>query len=531
MEKTSNKNSGGFVKSIFILSVGGLVAKLLGAFYRIPLTNVVGSYGMGIYQLVFPLFSLLLTISTAGIPVAVSKLVAEKTAVGDRYAAKRIFSLSLAALSILGLVCSLLLFVLSDSIAAMQGNADASFAYKLISPAVFLVCVISAYRGYFQGLLHMTPTALSQIIEQVVKMSVGLYCAVKFMPDVLKAVNGAVLAVTLSELAAAIFLAVLYFKRKDKQFDTVEVKSDFKVKPTLKRLLLLCLPITLSGLIIPLTQLVDSVLVLNIIKQTNATELYGLWAGPVHSLLNMPVVLTLGIATAIVPAVSEHYAKNDFDGAAKKAAFSVKLTTAVGLPCVAGLIVLAYPVTKLLYGGLSHEEISLASQMVVAAGASILFLSLVQTSTALLQAGGRLYAPVLFLFGATVVKTVCCVLLLKNPSVGIFGAPLSSVICYFVACSGDLLYIVHVQKIPLSLSETLFKPLACTLVMTVFLMAVRNIAQHFLPNAAAVFVLIAFGGLIYFVMTVLLKVFDKSEAERLPVVGRYLKKMYGENEK
>ena len=219
MEKTSNKNSGGFVKSIFILSVGGLVAKLLGAFYRIPLTNVVGSYGMGIYQLVFPLFSLLLTISTAGIPVAVSKLVAEKTAVGDRYAAKRIFSLSLAALSVLGLVCSLLLFVLSDSIAAMQGNADASFAYKLISPAVFLVCVISAYRGYFQGLLHMTPTALSQIIEQVVKMSVGLYCAVKFMPDILKAVNGAVLAVTLSELAAAIFLAVLYFKRKDKRLD------------------------------------------------------------------------------------------------------------------------------------------------------------------------------------------------------------------------------------------------------------------------------------------------------------------------
>lgn len=524
----SDKNQGSFIKSVFILGLGGFIAKLLGAFYRIPLTNIIGSYGMGIYQLVFPLFSLLLTISTAGIPVAVSKLVAEKAALRQYRQANKVFATALAMLAAFGLCGSALLFFMADNIAALQGNADASSAYKLIAPAVFLVCVISAYRGYFQGLMQMTPTAVSQIVEQVVKMAVGLYCAVRFMPDVIKSVNYAILGVTLSEAAAVILLFIMYLSQKSKPRPPELSAQPFDRRHTVRTLMVLCLPITLSGLIIPLTQLVDSVLVLNLLQASNSTELYGLWAGPVHSLLNMPVVLTLGIATAIVPAVSKHYARGDEEGAKQKAAFSIKLTVVLGLPCSLGLIALAEPITKLLYGGLSYEEILISADMVRVAGVSVLFLSLVQTSTAVLQAGGRLYAPVVFLFLATAVKTALSVVLLGNGAVNIFGAPLSSVICYFVACLLDLVYIVRKQKVKLDLNDTLLKPLACGLTMTVFLLATKDLCARFMPNFLCVFTLIGVGALIYGVMLPMLKVFDKKEAERVPLVGKYLSKMYRE---
>jgi len=153
-------------------------------------------------------------------------------------------------------------------------------------------------------------------------------------------------------------------------------------------------------------------------------------------------------------------------------------------------------------------------------------LSLVQTSTAVLQAGGRLYAPVIFLFVATAVKTVASIVLLNNPTLNIFGAPLGSVICYFVACLLDLVYIVRRQKIKLDLKDTLLKPLACGLTMTVFLMATKDLFAKFLPNYLCVFLLIGIGALIYAVMMPLLKVFDKEEALRLPLVGKFIAKMY-----
>lgn len=530
MEKINKSGQGNFVKSVFILSLGGFIAKLLGAFYRIPLTNIIGSYGMGIYQLVFPLFSLLLTISTAGIPVAVSKLVAEKAALKQHGQAMSVFRVALALLAALGLAGSLILYFLSDNIAAMQGNADAASAYRLIAPSVLLVCVVSAYRGYFQGLMRMAPTAVSQIVEQVVKMTVGLYCAARFMPDVIKSVNYAVLAVTVSEVAAVIMLAAVYLFNRRKEGGLI-AEGALDKKSTVKSLLVLCLPITLGGLIIPLTQLVDSVMVLNVLTASNATELYGLWAGPAHSLLNMPVVLTMGISTAIVPAVSRHYAEKDTRGAAKKAAFAIKLTVAVGLPCSLGLILLARPITALLYGGLSGAEIDLAADMVAAAGVSVLFLSLVQTSTSVLQAGGRLYAPVVFLLVATAVKTVASRVMLGDGAINIFGAPLGSVICYFVACLLDLLYIVVKQKVKLDINGVFIKPLACGLTMTVFIMATRNLAARYLPNFVAVFLLIGLGAAIYCVMAILLGLFDKDEAGKVPVVGKYLGKIYRERNK
>ena len=181
--------------------------------------------------------------------------------------------------------------------------------------------------------------------------------------------------------------------------------------------------------------------------------------------------------------------------------------------------------------GLPADEILLGANMVRVAGISVLFLSLVQTCTAVLQAGGRLYAPVVFLFASTIAKMLLSFVLLTNESINVFGAPISSVICYFVACLGDLLYIVRVQKTKPDLKDVFAKPMACGLVMMAFLLATRNLFARFLPNSLCVLLLIVVGMASYFASLLLFKVFDKQEASKVPVVGRFLQKLYQENNK
>ena len=187
-----------FIMGAFYIALGGFIAKAIGAIYRVPLTNVIGSYGMGLYQLVFPLYSLLLTVSGTGVPSALSKLIAEKISLNDRVNADGIFKTSLALMSVIGLFLSISLLAFAPLVARVQGDKNATLLYMLISPSVFLVSIMSVFRGYFQGRMNMKPTALSQIIEQIVKLLFGLFFAYYFMPNVLKATAGAVLSVRLA---------------------------------------------------------------------------------------------------------------------------------------------------------------------------------------------------------------------------------------------------------------------------------------------------------------------------------------------
>lgn len=194
-----------------MLAAASVAAKLLGALYRVPLTNVLGGEGMGLYQLVFPLYTLLLTVSSGGLPVAISRLVAVKLADGDERGATRVLKVSLVALSVAGLAGTALLLIFGGAAAAIQGNAEAKIAYYGIAPAVLFVAIISCFRGYFQGRENMLPGAVSQLTEQAGKLVFGLYFAIKLMPrGYAYGVFGALVGVSLSELLAAVILALTY---------------------------------------------------------------------------------------------------------------------------------------------------------------------------------------------------------------------------------------------------------------------------------------------------------------------------------
>lgn len=500
--KNDNKKNN-FVTGALVLSVGGFIAKILGAIYRIPLANILGSYGMGVYQLIFPLYALLLAISTAGIPSAISKLISEKLTLQKYSEAANIFRNALIMLIILGSIGSFALFFSADAIAAVQGNADTALAYKIISPAVLIVCVISAFRGYFQGRLNMTPTAISQIIEQAIKLGLGLGLIYAFKADVLTSVYFAVVAVTVSEAVAVIVLFIQYLRARDK---TVNYGDESFSRVT-KQIFKLAIPITLCGALIPLTQLIDSALVINLIK-IDATKLYGIYSGPVHSLINLPVVLSLGVATAAIPSISRSNVANDIN-INDKINSAFKLTILLALPSTVGLVMYSMPIVKLLYASLPLNELVIASKLLQVSAISVLLLSLIQTSTAVLQARNKLFVPLLILGAATIIKIVFNVILLPIDNINIFGCAIATVICYLVAAIADLLYIIIKGNVRFDIVKVVIKPLAATIVMSGAILIINSL--NLTNSVIGTLIAIMLAVVIYLIAAVLFKVIDESE--------------------
>lgn len=509
MKKGTRRNS--FLLGAVVLSAGGFIAKILGAVYRIPLTNMLGSYGMGLYQLVFPMYSLVLTLSGVGFSMAVSKMVAARMEQEKTIEAKRVFTSALIILFILGVLNSLMLLLGGDLIAKIQGNANLGVLYRLISPSVLLVCLVSAFKGYFQGKMNMAPTALSQICEQVIKLAAGPYLAYLFMPDIEKAVGGAVFAITLSEGVALAVFAVIYFfdARKEKKAlplkKTAEQPSDYK--SLMKELTSIALPLTLGGLIMPVSQLIDSALVLNLVKAGDATTLYGIWSGPVHSLLGMPVVLVGGVAAAVLPAISRAHVSGNKPLMDANINSALKLTNVIALPCVLGFACLSRQIVRLLYSSLPETDLRLAGSLLALSSASILFLALSGTCTSIMQGTGKIYYPLMFLGISCIVKIALNLILMPLEQINIYAFAISTTICYLLSAALGLRFITRRQNVKIDVMQTFFKPLACTLAMTVTLLLFSVFASDFVNTTLGTVTAILAGGTVYAAMIVLLKVF------------------------
>ena len=207
-----------FLGGVAILFIGGAIAKILGAIYRIPLTWILGAEGLGLYQLIFPVFSLLIVLSSSGMPTSISKMTANRLSNGDYAGVRAVFKVSLITMVVVGLVASILIAGLSYTIALLQGNTGSTLGYLGIAPAVFFVCVLSVFRGYFQGHSNMIPTALSQIIEQGGKLVFGLLFAYLFLGYGIEwGAFGAILGVTISEILTVAVLCIFYLKTRKKE--------------------------------------------------------------------------------------------------------------------------------------------------------------------------------------------------------------------------------------------------------------------------------------------------------------------------
>lgn len=416
-------------KGALILGVSAIISKILGAVYRIPLVRIIGGDGVGIYQLVFPVYALLLEFSGCAFPTAISKLIAEIK--GDDVEEKS-FALFKSALSlclILGGIATVVMIALARPLAILQGDERAYIAYLFLAPSIFLVSLLSCYRGYFQGKMNMKPTAFSQVIEQSVKLAFGLFFASIFMPNVPLSAGGATLAVTISEGIALIYVYVK-FKRGVKMPSSLPLKN--QNKDGIKTLIKFALPITFTGLILPLSQFIDSFLIVNIIGsyRGDATALFGLLTGTAMTVINLPVAVCYGISTSAIPSVSRE------KGASRKKNVngSMALTLIVSLISAVAVYLFAPLIVKILFGNLPSEQLSLIVSLIKTLAPSIVFLALTQTSNGCLIGIGKTYIPMIGLIVGVVAKTLLNVMLLKNPTLNVFGGAIALNACYFVAC-------------------------------------------------------------------------------------------------
>ena len=420
-------------KGALILSAGCFITKIIGAIYRIPLTNLLGAEGIGLYQMAFPLYTLLLTLSSTGVPSGISKLI------GEGYDAQKTLKTSLKVFLPIGFIASLLLFVFSKKIALFQGNGLASLCYKLISPSVLAVSAISCYRGYFQGFSNMKPTAISQVIEQLVKCLFGITLVFIFKGNFVLASALAILSVTVSEFVALIYL---YIKKTKLKLQREDAKKDLNVKKLMRTLF----PVMISTTVLPLTRTLESFIIINVLNSyvSSGTLLYGLYSGAVESLVGVPVSLLYGIAVSSIPIISKNKAQNKNY---KKNVLDALILTAVLGVVFAVIFYFASPeVVKILYSRFSEVQIFITVKMLKVASISVIFLPLMQTTASILIATGKTYLPPIISTISAVIKVCLTVLLLNVHSINILAVVITDIISYFVACFLNLVYIIKYNR-------------------------------------------------------------------------------------
>lgn len=425
-----------FFKNAAIISLGGLLAKGIGALYRIPLANLLGGYGEGLYHMAYPLFCLMLTFSSAGIPTVVARTVAAERASGrgggTLAAALKIFAA-------LGTFAALMMALLAVPVARLQGDEGLVGCYLALAPAVLPVALLAVLRGWWQGQGEMFPTAISEIVEQLVKAGAGLLLASRYAGDPIRAARAALLAVTVSEVVALLFLSV----RAREKRRTLAVHQWGG-----GMLLVSALPVMANAALMPLSQMLDSVLVVRLLSRstTRAVNLYGLFAGSALSLISLPATLCYGLVAAAVPAVASCMAKGERGEGRRRALFALAVTLALALPCGAGLLLLAPYLVGMLYPALSAQDATLLTNLLRLMSVSAASLAAVDTLSACLTAMGLARRAVLSMLIAVVVKALLQVVLVGGTPLGIMGAAIATNGCYLVAFFLDLFYTVRKKR-------------------------------------------------------------------------------------
>lgn len=466
----SEKVKQSYLGGAALLAATVAIVKVVGFFYKIPLYNLLGDEGTTHFQVTYTIYNLLLTISTAGIPVALSRLISSARATGRTAQVKRLFSMGLATFVPVGLAGTLLMLLFPQQLANMMGDPEIPLGIQVLAPAVLFICIVSVYRGYAQGHSYMTPTAVSQIIEVVCKLVIGLAIAWVLLSrgaDSATVSAGAITGVTIG-----IFLSIpvmMWYKssldRRMKYPSNPRDKADGR-RATVKQILTIGIPVTLASSVMTIITLIDTRLVLQRLQTgagfdfETAKVLYGVYSKGL-SLFNLPAAFITPITVAVVPAIAGALARRDSREAKTVMESSLKVTNMLALPAGVGLSVLAYPIFTVLFPD-SNEN---GPRLLMYLGIASYFVCTYLITNAILQANGneRLALVTLPLGGA--VKIIVNWVLVGNPNIGITGAPIGTLCCYTFITALNLIFINRKVRQKPSFLKSFIMPAICTIIM------------------------------------------------------------------
>ncbi len=457
-----------FVKGALILSIAGLVAKVLSAFFRVPLTALIGDEGLGYYGLAYPIYTLFSAIAIVGIPSTIAKLVAEKRVQGKDAEGHQIFTHTFKLMLMVGTVMSAIVFLGAPWLVKVL-NWEAKAIYSLwglgLSP--LFVCIMGVYRGYFQGMQDMVPTAISQVVENAGRFVIGIALAILFMPDVAKAAGGATFGAVAGGVFGSLILSIIYAKRRKGIMIEVEktkrISRILPFKETAKKVLWIAIPISIGGAVNSIITMIDSGLVVMRLRDFGitpsvATGLYGQLT-KVATFINFPLTFGMALIIGLVPSISEAMARNDQKELHDKIELGTRFALLISLPASIGLAVLANPIMAFIYP--TYPE---GGEVLAVAAFSIVFVMLGQALTGILQGMGKVWAPIYAIIGAAIVKTIANYILVAT-SLGVTGAAIASIAGYGTFTLINYYVVRRDTGFRLNTTFVVIKPLVASLIM------------------------------------------------------------------
>lgn len=507
-----------FLKGAVILSIAGAISKILGAVYRIPLARLIGAEGIGLYQMAYPIYTTILALATAGVPVAISILIARKETQGFPGESRRILRASLLLLAVVGLLLSLLVMWSSQGLAVhVLKDARAYYAIMAVAPAIFLAALMSVFRGYFQGQQTMLPTAVSQVVEQIFRVTAVLFLAYLLYPRGLEyAAAGATFGAVVGGVGGLLVLLAFYYGhlRRQDQAGVLLPTTTVSSWSLASEMIRLAVPVSFGAVVLPLVQMLDAVIVPGRLLALNystseATALYGYLAGMAAVLISLPTIFTISISTSLVPAISEALTRNDHKLLNERLNYGFRAGMMISFPAAAGLFILAFPICDLLYG---HAE---AGGPLQPLAFSAIVLAAFQISSAGLQGIGKPEIAMRHLIITGMLKVIFNYSLTSVAALNIRGAAIGTVLAFMV---GSFLNIASLKKLTGIRYEIgrMIKLLAATLIMTVatqnlyFWLLNLDISSH-----VATLLAISVAVILYLLLLLLSKEMDLDMIKRL----------------
>ena len=497
------------IKASLVLGLAGIVARFLGLFFRWPLIMLIGDEGVGYYQMSYPLYMFFVAMAS-GVPVAISKMISEKKAKNDIEGIFVIVKEATILMLFLGIGTTLILFVFAKPIINfVQWDMKSYYALLGISFAPFIISIMTIYRGFFQGLQNMTPSGVSQILEQIGRVLIGVGLAIFLLPKGIEyAAGGAAFGAAAGGIIGASYLYNKYKKVK-KELWNKKVKSDPDV---LSAILKIAFPISIGATVGTIMGLIDSILVPQKLLQAGLTQekatiLYAQLTGKANVITNIPLTLSIALGTSLIPIIAENYIlkrKHDLEG---KIHLAMKLSMIIAMPCTLGLYFLAGPIMKVIFPG-RYDGILILKYLSL----SVPFIIITQTTTSIMQGIGHYIRPIINLFIGCIIKVILTYVLVPIESINIYGAVIASISAYLVATLLNLISIRVKLKLKLDIYRNFIKPSIASLIMIVCVL----ITYVFLfyktsKNTSSCLIAIFLGIIIYGISIIVLKIFSLDE--------------------
>ena len=508
-----------FISGVLILSLSAIIVKIIGLIYKIPMLGLLGSEGMGYFNSAYEVYTLFCSVATTGLPVAMAVMISSKK--GDESESRRIFRVSLGAFLVLGGVGCLTMVAFARPFAEFLGSDKALPCMLAISPTVLLICISGAYRGFFQGKGKMLPTALSQVIEALGKLILGLllaFIALNFGADIPTVAAMAALGLTLGVGVSALYLAsAAVFGKKKLTCDAEGESSREKILPALLRT---AIPVTLSSSVVSITKVIDMSMILRRLQDLGqsseqAFSAYGSYTTLALPLFSLAPALVTSIAMPLIPSLSGAVSRGDREGQKKVVEDALRLTVLISAPASLGLALFSKPILELIFSG-EDAAIALAAPLLACLGLSVTLSCLITVENAILQSYGKAHIPLLAMAIGSVIKMAVAYFLIGNPDIGLMGAPISTFVCDLVINAVNFYFIGREISGIQIISRVLLRPYLSAAVAVGFSRLAYNVIALRLGEGRIVTVTsVALAAALYFLLARLSGAVEREDVWRL----------------